>query len=78
MGRKDILKKAFEAIVMEERAIFLYAGHLKVVLEWSGLTERDKRRVQEVLDALAKEIIVHESVLEALSAGIAGEGTHVH
>ncbi len=78
MDQDDVLGKAFEAIVIEERAIFLYARHLKVVLEWSGLTERNKKRVQEVLDALAKEIIVHESILSFLGAGIAGESTYVH
>ncbi len=77
MDQEDVLRKAFEAIVIEERAIFLYARHLKVVLEWSGLSERNKKRVQEVLDALAKEVIIHESVLEALGAGIAGESTYV-
>ena len=42
------------------------------------MTERNKKRVQEVLDALAKEIIVHESILSFLGAGIAGESTYVH
>jgi hypothetical protein len=77
VNQKDVLRKAFEAIAIEERAIFLYARHLKVVLEWSGLPEPNKRQIREALDVLAKEIVLHESALSTLSAGMARENGRV-
>jgi rubrerythrin len=78
MTRDELLKKVDEAIITEEKAVVLYAKHLKAVLEWSGLAKKETAEVKEVLDVLIDESRAHERILRAVKDELKKGGDSVH
>jgi hypothetical protein len=78
MTTKDVLKKIDEAVITEENAVVLYAGHLKAILEWSGLTKEDQKKIKGSLDILINESKIHESVLKTVRSKMEEELENVY
>jgi rubrerythrin len=70
----ELIKKLDEAIITEENAVVLYAGHLKAVVEWSGLTKKEMAEVKSVLDVLIEESQIHEEILKAMKDELKKDG----
>jgi rubrerythrin len=70
----ELIKKLDEAIITEENAVVLYAGHLKAVMEWSGLAKKEMAEVKSVLDVLIEESQIHGEILKSMKDELEKDG----
>lgn len=63
MKKEKLLKLIEESIVLEEKAVPIYAKHLKSVMFWSHISEDKQKIIVEKLKILSKDTKFHITAL---------------
>lgn len=78
MRKEELLEKIDKMIRVEEEAIPIYIRHLDTILDWTGLKEKEVKRVHELLHQLTNDSKRHKKLFDGIKNAVASGGRDVY
>lgn len=78
MKKQELLEKIDKMIQIEEEAIPIYVRHLDTILDWTGLKDKDIKRIHELLSQLSEDAKRHKKLFDNIKQAVSAGGRDVY